>query len=177
LILVWPDWGSNWPQSTTLDRTDHNLPHSSGTDHNLPHSIELTTIYHTRVEVFHNLPHSSGSVQQSTTLEWKHAKYYTMDVVLILYSQKCSESNRFSLLVHLPKGRINVTGRPLSLTISQFNVLLLEQVESNYTKMIIGKGAIHIYTSFGRSQKVSLAGRNYDNINVNYTGLYKSLFF
>jgi hypothetical protein len=94
-----------------------------------------------------------------------------------LYSQKCSESNRFSLLVHLPKGRMNVTGRSLSLTISQFNVLLLEQVESNYTKMIIGKGAIHIYTSFGRSQKVSLAGRNYDNSNVNYTGLYESLFF
>jgi hypothetical protein len=76
LILVWPDWGSNWPQSTTLDRTDHNLPHSSGTDHNLPHSIELTTIYHTRVEVFHNLPHSSGSVLQSTTLEWKCSTIY-----------------------------------------------------------------------------------------------------
>ena len=156
----------------------YNLPHSSGSVlQSTTLEWKCSTIYHTRVEVFYNLPHSSGSVLQSTTLEWKHAKYYTMDVVLILYSQKCSESNRFSLLVHLPKGRINVTGRPLSLTISQFNVLLLEQVESNYTKMIIGKGAIHIYTSFGRSQKVSLAGRNYDNINVNYTGLYKSLFF
>jgi hypothetical protein len=101
------------------------VPLECGSSGSVPQSTTLewkcSTIYHTRVEVFHNLPHSSGSVPQSTTLEWKHAKYYTMDVVLILYSQKCSESNRFSLLVHLPKGRMNVTGRSLSLTISQFN--------------------------------------------------------